>query len=97
MAIFPIPILLYFLGSLIERIEHLEEMEAGRENDCERKACPSCGSERVTKNGSVAQGKKKNRCNRHSAWGAYQILMNCYSLWCPYSADSGRDYQPGMN
>jgi len=62
MTIFPTPILLYFLDSLIERIEHLEEIEVGRENDSERKACPSCGSERVTKNGSVAQGKKKNCC-----------------------------------
>ena len=40
MAIFPTPILLYFLDSLIERIEHLEEIEVGRENGCERKACP---------------------------------------------------------
>ena len=62
MAIFPTPILLYFLDSLIERIEHLEEIEVGRENGCECKTCPSCGSERITKNGSVAQGKKKNRC-----------------------------------
>ena len=45
MTIFPTTILLYFLGSLIEQIEHLEEIEVGRENNCERKACPSCGSE----------------------------------------------------